>query len=192
MKILNILEKYSDLGKLSPEQLTKGQPLHAADSNNFKQVSGRMFNQIVTRLGKFDGLRESPKGLHTLSVYSVEEYNKMQCFIGNNNTSGYAIKDGDELISVFSTAGRSGKAIMADAVKRGVSRLDCFARRDANGNIVGPLVDLYSLYGFKIDTSMNQGNPDEPYAIVNGVSSFVNDSGQVEPDNPNVVVFMVR
>jgi len=187
MKILEILETFKELGNLPPAQLVKGQT-----ANSFKQVSGRMFNQIVTKMGKFDGLRESPKGLNTLSVYPVEVYNKMQCFIGDNNTSGYAIKDGEELVSVFSTAGRSGKAIMVDAIKRGVSRLDCFALRDGNGNVVGKLVDLYEQYGFKVDTNMNQGNPDEPYAIVNGVSSFVNDAGQVEPDNPNVVVFMVR
>ena len=37
---------------------------------------------------------------------------------------------------------------------------------------------------------MNTGKDGEPYSIQNGVSSYVNDNGEVEPNNPSVVVFM--
>ena len=39
---------------------------------------------------------------------------------------------------------------------------------------------------------MNDGKPGDPYAVVNGVSDYVNAKEQVEPDNPKVVVFMKR
>ena len=191
-ELVKLIEAYKDLGKLSDEILNKGQALSKDDSDNFQEVSGRVFHKIVVTLGKADGLSESPKGLNTLSVYSINEYNQMQCFIAKNNTAGYAIKDGNELVTVFSTAGSSGNAIVADAVKRGVTKLDCFAIRTPSGEITGPLYRLYSRYGFKIDTNLNSGTPGEPYAIVHGVSSFVNDAGNVEPDNPNIVIFMKR
>lgn len=192
MRLLDIFEAFTDIGKLSDEFLSKGFSLSPEDEDNFVEVPGRIFRQVIVKLGRFDGLKESPRGLNTLSVYSVREYEQMQCFLGKNNTAGYCIKDGDELVSVFSTAGSSGNAIVADAVRRGVNRLDCFAKRAPDGTIYGPLVKLYERYGFRVDTTMNSGTPGEAYAIVRGVSSYVNDAGEVEPENPNVVVFMRR
>jgi hypothetical protein len=155
----------------------------------FRQVEGRVFKKIVTRFAKQDALRDLPKGLDDLSTYTTEQYNAMRCYVGPNNSSGYCINDGD-LVSVFSIAKSSGKAIVADAVRRGAKTLDCFATRGPDGTISGHLYRLYSWGGFRINTDMNSGTPGEPYAIVNGVSDYVNDQGQVEPENPNVVIFM--
>ena len=60
------------------------------------------------------------------------------------------------------------------------------------GNIGGPLYNLYSRNGFKLDTSMNEGTKGQPYAVVNGVSDYVDKNGKVQPDNENVVIFMKR
>lgn len=191
---LKLLETFNELGKLSPEQLRKGQRLDPVDHNddNFKQVSGRTFAMVATKLSGFDALKDQPRGLSSLSDYGTKDYNQMQCYLGHNNTSGYCLKGGNELVSVFSTAGSSGNAIVADAVKNGATHLDCFAERLEDGRIDGPLFRLYSKHGFRVDTSMNSGTPGEAYAIERGVSSFVSDSGQVEPENPNVVIFMKR
>ena len=43
-----------------------------------------------------------------------------------------------------------------------------------------------------VHKSINTGHPGEPYSIVNGISSYVNDQEEVEPDNPQVVIFMRR
>ena len=115
----------------------------------------------------------------------------MDCYLGKNNSSGYCIKGGGELVSVFSSQMSSANAIMVDAVKNGAKKLDCYAIQE-NGKISGPLFNLYTKHGFKIDTSMNSGKPGEPYTITRGVSLYVNDNGDVEPDNPSVVVFMKK
>lgn len=194
-KIELILETFKDIGKLTAAQLMKGQSLNPEESDNFKQVTGRVFHQAINQIRKNDieklnkGLPS--KGLKTLSVYDVNEYNKMKCFLGKNNSSGYCIHGKDELVSVFSSQKSSADAIMKDVVKNEVKRLDCFAFRN-EGKISGPLYKLYTKYGFKIDKSMNIGKKGEPYAIINGVSDFVTDSGVVQFDNPQVVIFMKR
>lgn len=193
--ICYVLEAFKDIGKLSPEQLKKGQYLNPNEKDNFTLVDGRVFHQAIGKIKQNDIARGNQglpsKGLKTLSVYGPAEYNKMKCYLGKNNSSGYCIAHKDELVSVFSSQKASGDAIMLDAVKNGARRLDCYAFR-REGKIEGPLYKLYTKYGFKVDTSMNSGKKGEPYAIVKGVSDYVNDSGGVEPDNPQVVIFMKR
>lgn len=194
---LNLLlkEAFKDIGKLSPEELKKGQYLDPKEEGNFKRVDGRTFYNAISRIRQNDIAKKNKglpsKGLKTLTVYNAGDYKKMKCYLGKNNSSGYCISHGDELVSVFSSQKSSGDAIMADAVKNGAKRLDCYAFRK-NGKISGPLYSLYKRYGFKIDKSMNVGVPGEPYAIVNGVSDFVNDKDEVEPENESVVIFMKR
>ena len=188
------LEAFKDLGKLSPDELKKGQKLDPEDKWNFKQVSGRVFHQAITKIRQNDIARgDKSKGLNTLTIYSVSDYKKMDCYLGKNNSSGYCIAHGDELVSVFSSQGSSGHALMKSAISNGAKRLDCFAiRNPKTGNISGDLYKLYKKYGFKIDKSMNEGEPGEPYSIVNGISSYVDDNGNVHPDDPRVVIFMKR
>lgn len=181
-----IEEVFKDIGKLSKKELGRfGAPLES-----IKEVDARTFYNTITQIKKNDIARDlEGKGLETLSVYGVKEYRKMRCFIGNNNSSGFAI-NGDNLVSVFSSQGKSGDVLVSEAIKLGAKTLDCFALRDPKGKISGPLHRLYSKAGFKIDTKMNSGKPGEAYSIQNGVSSFVNDKGEIEEDNPNVVIFM--
>jgi hypothetical protein len=190
-----IFETFKDIGKLTKQQLMKGQYLDPEDEDNFKQVDGRVFYNAISRIRSNDIAKQNKglpsKGLKTLTVYNAGDYKKMRCYLGKNNSSGYCIAKGSELVSVFSSQKSSGDAIMIDAVKNGAKHLDCFAFRE-NGKIHGPLYSLYKRHGFKIDKSLNVGKPGEPYSIVNGVSSYVNDNEEVEPDNLQVVIFMKR
>lgn len=185
----HLQEAFSDMGKLSDEQLKKGQRLEPQNDKNFHEVSGKVFRGFLTKLIKKDALRgKEAKGLADLSVYSVEEYNKMKCYIDINNSSGFVIKDGDELVSVFSTQGSSGDAIVKEAIKKGAKRLDCFAYLQ-DGQLSGGLYKLYSRHGFKVDKSLTTGTGDKPYDIVKGISYFT-DGETVDKTNPVVVIFM--
>lgn len=192
-KLNLFLEAFKDMGKLSDDELKKGQRLSPDDKWNFKQVTGRVFYQAITKIKENDIARgDKAKGLDTLTIYNVNDYKNMNCYLGKNNSSGYCIAHGDELVSVFSSQGSSGKALVKSAVNKGAKRLDCFAIRDDKGNISGDLYRLYSKFGFKIDKSMNEGEPGEAYSIEAGVSSYVDDNDNVHPDDPRVVIFMKR
>jgi hypothetical protein len=188
-------EKFSDMGRLSPEQLQKGQRLSQDDQDNFHEVSGRVFHKVLMNIMHNNDLRKDQnKNLReNLTLYEVKDYLLMRCFIGRNNSSGFAIKDGDELVSVFSSQQSSGNALVHEAIKQGARRLDCFAKQDQNGNIVKEgLFKLYSRHGFVVDKDMNSGNVGEPYSTQNGVSYFVDDNGNVDPNDPQVVIYMKR
>ena len=182
-----IEEAFKDIGKLEPEELTKGQKLSNAE--DFKEVDARVFYNAISKIKENDLAKgDARKGLDTLTIYSVNEYKDMNCYLGINNSSGYALHHG-ELVSVFSTQGSSGNAIVKSAIKNGAKRLDCFAARE-DGRISGALFNLYSKNGFKIDTSMNSGKEGEAYSIKNGISSYVDENDVVHEDDPRVVIFM--
>ena len=185
-------EAFKDLGKLSADELKKGQKL-VGDDDDFTQVNGRIFHKSISKIKANDLARgDKAKGLDSLTIYSVKEYSQMNCYLGKNNSSGYAVKPNGELVSVFSTQGSSARSLMTSAIENGATNLDCFALRSEQGKISGALYGLYTKFGFKIDTSMNVGIPGEAYSIVKGVSSFVDDNGVVHPDDPRVVIFMKR
>jgi hypothetical protein len=184
-------EAFNDMGRLSPEKLRRGQRLDPDDDDNFTQVNGKVFYNVVSKIRIADMGRPEPKGLETLTVYDVKDYMNMKCFVGKNNSSGFAIKDGSELVSVFSSQESSGNALVRKAIEEGATHLDCYAKKDKNGNILNTgLVKLYRGHGFEIDKSLTTGKVGEPYSIQNGVSLYVNENEEVEPDNENVVVFM--
>jgi len=188
MKFREFLEKFTDMGKLSNDELHKGRRLNK-NADNFNEVSGRVFHDVILHIKKNDiAKKDQSKGLDSLTVYSVKDYNDMKCYLGKNNSSGYALH-GNELVSVFSSQESSGSAIVQSAIKNGAKRLDCFAIRNGN-KIEGQLYSLYSRNGFKIDKNMNFGKPVEPYSIQNGISSYVDDKGKVHEDDERVVIFM--
>jgi hypothetical protein len=189
-----LLEAFKDIGKLSPDELKKGQYLNPNHDGNFVKVDGRVFFNAIRQIKHNDIERSNTglpsKGLATLSFYNAGEYAKMKCYLGKNNSSGYCIDNGT-LVSVFSSQKSSGDAIMVDAIKNGAKKLDCYVTH-RNGKFEGPLYKLYTRHGFKVDTSFNTGKPGKPYTVTNGMSLYVNAQGKVEPDNPKVVVFMKR
>lgn len=192
-RINAILEAFKDIGKLSPEQLMKGQKLDPKSTDNFKPVTGRVFYQAIMKIRNNDIARgDKAKGLDTLTVYSVSDYKKMKCYLGKNNSSGYCI-NGNELVSVFSSQQSSGKALMKSAVENGAERLNCFAlRNNKTGQISGDLYKLYSRFAFKIDKNKNIGRTGESYSIVNGISDYVDEYGNVHPEDERVIIFMRR
>lgn len=105
-------------------------------------------------------------GLKELSVYPVKAYDRGSVYLSSDKKSGYAILNGDELVSVFSTEKGRGNDLMKDAIRNGAKRLDFFADLK-NGKPTGALHGLYSKHGFKIDTSLND---DGEYPIINGIS----------------------
>lgn len=183
-------EAFSDIGKLSPEILKKGYKLNSDDSEKFKPVDWRNFYKIINGYMRSDVSSSAPKGIKdNITLYKPEEYAKMKCFVGPNNTSGYCIKDGDELVSVFSARESSGDAIVQSAIKNGARRLDCFAKQDGKGGIknVG-LFKLYSRNGFVIDTDKNDDTM--PYPVFNGISYYVDENGNIDRNAETVVVYM--
>lgn len=187
-------EAFSDIGKLSPEQLKISRRLTADDSENFKKVDWRSFYKIINAYMKADESRSNNPELfkdikNNITIYKPQEYSKMECYVGPNNTSGYCIKEGDELVSVFSAGESSGDAIVKSAIKNGARRLDCFAEQDENGNIKPTkLFKLYSRNGFVIDRDKNDDSM--PYPIFNGISYYVDENGKIHKDAETVVVYM--
>lgn len=63
-------------------------------------------------------------------VYGEDEYRKMRLFTTEDGSAGFALKDGDEIVSVYSHGGPQnravGQALLATAVAQGGRRLDCF------------------------------------------------------------------
>jgi hypothetical protein len=106
-----------------------------------------------------------------LTEYTPEEYALMRTFLTKDRGSGFAIKGGDELVSVFSGPRGRGDLLSREAVARGARRLDNF-------DIEGKLPELYGRAGF-MET---QRYPYDP-AYAGELSDFVNRS---QPD----VVFM--
>lgn len=193
-RIDTLLEAFKDIGKLSPDQLAKGQKLNPNSENNFTEVTGRMFYTVINKMKANDLNRENQglpsKGLHKLLPHSAGEYNRMRCFLGKNNSSGYCI-DGDELVSVFSLQKSSGDAIVVDAINNGARELSCqvFMR---DGKFEGPLYKLYTRHGFRFDNSVNFGKKGEPYSAVKGVFYYPNEDGKVSSGDQRVAIFMKR
>lgn len=62
-----------------------------------------------------------------MDVHEPEEYLDCDLYLAEDGRSGFAIKDSDELISVFSYGGvHAGDAMVVKAVEQGARRLDCF------------------------------------------------------------------
>lgn len=191
-------EAFSDIGKLSPEQLKMGFRLNPEDSEKFKPVDWRNFYKIINGYMKSDDKRADPdhpkhkkfKGIKdNITIYEPKKYAEMECFVGPNNTSGYCIKGGDELVSVFSSEEPSGDALVKSAIKNGARRLDCFADQDGNGGIESKgLYKLYSRNGFVIDKDKNDDTM--PYPVFNGISYGVDDDGNIDRNSKTVVVYM--
>ncbi len=77
-----------------------------------------------------------------LTEYTPAEYAKMDTHLSADKKTGYAIKDGDELVSVFNNGDKgAGSKAVQDAIENGAKRLDAFGYT--------PLTDFYKQFGFK-------------------------------------------
>lgn len=114
----------------------------ADGSNRFYEVKGRdgakLFASCIGTL-KDDG---NPFAA-AVDVHAPEEYERCRMFLTEDGKAGFAIAEGDELVSVFSRPGKhAGGDVVAKAVELGARRLDCY-------DIHGALPCLYGSHGFK-------------------------------------------
>ena len=96
------------------------------------------------------------------SCSSPDEINWGQCvcYLEEDSNSGYAIRNGYELICVFSRFKGRGGAIVQSAINNGAESLDCFD---------GYLTGLYSRHGFveyKREPNWTEGEPDVVYMYI--------------------------
>jgi hypothetical protein len=95
-------------------------------------------------------IRNNPNGA-AVTLHSVTEYKDMRLFVTQDGLAGYAIRDGNELVSVYSQTGmRRGEAIVASAVAQGAKRLDAYAvpKLGEPNDTEGYLPKLYHESGF--------------------------------------------
>lgn len=111
----------------------------AAANITFHPVSGEQFYNAIMRAisGPLAKYKES------LSVYSVDDYKKMDCYLSTDNTAGYCVTPDRGIVSVFSTGKVHGARIAAvqDALQRGGEAIDAFDEHT---------VELYTRLGFEI------------------------------------------
>ena len=90
-------------------------------------------------------------------LYEYSEYTAMKCFLSSDNQSGFCIKSGNEIVSLFSTVKGRGKTLVCVAVDNGGSILDCFD---------GYLTNFYEAFGFKVykkEKNWDKNGPDIMY-----------------------------
>lgn len=76
-------------------------------------------------------------------VHDADDYVKDDLYLTEDGQAGFAIAEGDELVSVFSYKGKgAGHSIVQSAVDQGARRLDCY-------DIDHGLPNLYEAHGFK-------------------------------------------
>lgn len=104
------------------------------------------------------GLRSLPPHLRGMvTSYDPQQYRETdaQPFLAPDGLSGFAIKPDGELISVFSLVSGRGDELVAAAVERGATKLDCFEPY---------LPRLYARHGFR---EVERYQWDDQYAPAN-------------------------
>lgn len=110
-------------------------------STEFFEVRGRRGAELFR--DRIAALREHNGHAGTVDVHTPEEYENCRMFLTEDGEVGFAIAEGDELVSVFSYEGKhAGNAVVAKAVELGARRLDCY-------DIEYMLPGLYGRHGFK-------------------------------------------
>jgi len=128
---------HPDMGKSEiapkPKNNTYGEP----EGTVYGEVDHSVFHKHV------DSFRNSSElASANIHPYEREDYSKMRTFMSPDRKSGYAIKNGDELVSVHSQEKGRGEGIVRHAVGSGAKKLDAY-------DIKGKLPSLYGKFGFK-------------------------------------------
>lgn len=137
------MSKFEALAKLlktAPEFLNKLKP-------KYTKADPSEFLNIVDKFRK-----ESDLASANIHPYNLDDYKNMQVYLSPDKKSGYAIKNGNELVSVFSTEKGRGDDIVQDAIRAGAKKLDAY-------DINNKLPSLYNKFGFK-ETLRSPFNPD--------------------------------
>jgi hypothetical protein len=84
----------------------------------------------------------------------------MRLFVTDDGKAGYAIHNGDELVSVFSSQGSNrGRALVQSAIAAGARRADCFSIPNEPDDAIGYLPALYRAGGL-VEVARVEINPD--------------------------------
>lgn len=123
---------------LPPISANTSSPRIAQTTYKFYPVSGEKFYNAITKA--VSGPLEKYRAF--LTVYSKDEYEKMQCFLNEEGSAGYCITPEKDLVSVFNASKIKGygTAAVTDAVSRGAETLDAYE---------GFLTKLYNQLGFE-------------------------------------------
>jgi hypothetical protein len=114
------------------------------------EAGARLFHRAIQGVSAVHGHGSS------VDVHDVGEYAGMRMFLIGDSTGGFALRDGDELVSVFSASGtRRGDALVATSVAAGARRADCFAIPAFEGDQLGMLPALYARHGFAVVASVD-------------------------------------
>lgn len=101
------------------------------------EVHPKKFHKRVDRFREMNDMNRA-----NVHPYSPEDYSQMRTFMTRDGKSGYAIKNGNELVSVHSSERGRGDHLVGHAVKMGAKKLDAY-------DIGGKLPKLYNKHGFK-------------------------------------------
>lgn len=132
-----------------PSNLTlKGKPAQDIDNEILKQRSGDALFSTSTDVDAFVAGIQAAKAASangaSVFEYSPEEYAGMELFMSEDGMAGFAIKDGDELVSVFKHPDSQMKGALDNivplAISVGATKLDAFD---------GFLTEAYSRHGFE-------------------------------------------
>ncbi len=146
-RILILLESGQPQPSKSTEALVNALELNPFHEPGGSPVGGRFAKSNTSTpvsLSKFTETRDDniPAEFRAfVTAYTPKEYREMgvRTYVSKGGKSGYAIKKDGDIISVFSSEGK-GKLMIADAVKRGGNKLDCFD---------GFLPAFYGKFGFR-------------------------------------------
>ena len=125
------------VGRANPARIPKGKANPLIFRLDHSERSAQLFyNRIAD-------LKRNAEVSATVDVHEPEEYLDCDLYLTEDGRAGFAIKNGNELVSVFSYTGeRAGDALVEKAVENGARRLDCF-------DIKGFLPRLYGRHGFQ-------------------------------------------
>lgn len=138
---------------LSPEGMTLGMGLGGIANSlpksniKFDQADAKEFMKLVD-----DFRGSSDMASANIHPYSLDDYKNMITKLSDDKKTGYALKDGGELVSVFSKERGRGSDLVTDAVNSGAKKLDAY-------DIGGKLPELYGKGGFK-ELSRSKFNPE--------------------------------
>lgn len=104
-----------------PSKLPAGKPAYKLIELEQTIENAQVFHDAI------DELKRNNRFSQAVYVHNVDEYVNYDMYLTEDSKAGFAIEDGDNLVSVFSYAGKlAGHSLVQSAVDRGARRLDCY------------------------------------------------------------------
>lgn len=126
-----------DVTKKKEKKLNKGEPKQQKQPHDIIEVHPHHFHKRVSKFRELNDMNRA-----NVHPYSPEDYSQMKTYMTRDGKSGYAVKNGNELVSVHSSERGRGDHLVGHAVKMGAKKLDAY-------DIGGKLPSLYGKHGFQ-------------------------------------------